>query len=130
MSKEAKHTPGPWWLNYNGHYWDVKTRRDKDPIDIEPYEYGVTIASTISDQHEKRTAGKETEEANARLIAAAPDMFKVLTDLIYLSEGKYPGLKFPAEDQSEEAQSEILDVLNTIMVEAKEAIAKANNLKP
>ncbi len=82
MSNTTKHTPGPWWAIYNGTYWDIKTRRDRDPQDIGPYDYGASIGHVIGDQIESRTNGKETQEANARLIAAAPELLAVLKDLV------------------------------------------------
>ena len=78
----TKHTPGPWWPRYNGTYWDIQTRRDDDPHDIGPYECGASIGHIFSDVTELRTADKETEEANARLVAAAPELLKALKNLV------------------------------------------------
>lgn len=67
-----KHTPGPWPLDY----WTV--RRD-------PSHFG--SASNVTSNFEKLSAsvggntGLREQEANARLIAAAPDMFEALANL-------------------------------------------------
>lgn len=63
---DTKHTPGPW-------------------ISAEPYPYGVQVSSTngyvcrVSESGKKST---EEQRANARLIAAAPDLLAALEDAI------------------------------------------------
>jgi len=65
MPEKSKHTPGPWEASEGETY-----RR----YDIEAV--GGIIAQTEGDT--------ETDEANANLIAAAPDMLKALKDSILL----------------------------------------------
>ena len=73
----AEHTPGPWWpyTNSSGS-WDVLTYRDCETAETAQIGSGsgASIALGIGDHTEKRTSGNE--EANARLIAAAPNMFE------------------------------------------------------
>lgn len=67
------HTAGPWWpVQDTGKRWYVATRRDRDKVDAKPSPFGATIAHSIGDHTEARTSGNE--EANARLIAAAPEL--------------------------------------------------------
>ena len=77
-----KHTPGPWWpvLDSAGT-WNVATRRDPCPITHEEVtevgcRWGAYICMGIGDHTANRTRGNE--EANARLIAAAPAMHEYI----------------------------------------------------
>lgn len=80
----SAHTPGPWWPVLNPvRGWEIRTHRD---IDIggraEAYlvgtDYGAILASEIGDHTESRTRGNE--EANARLIASAPELLAIAQD--------------------------------------------------
>ncbi|WP_416425643.1 hypothetical protein RAM80_07770 [Pseudomonas sp. App30] len=72
---EIKHTPGPWLI---------------DPVDneyivpaSEPDSIGIAIVSTIDPMQEKRRWWFGPESlANAKLIAAAPDLLEALQDLV------------------------------------------------
>ena len=78
---EAKHTPGPWEYDY-GRY-------------IRKEDTGGTIALMCeSDGHvDPEHATSMPLEANARLIAAAPDLLEALQDLsISASESGYSGI--------------------------------------
>ena len=91
----SAHTPGPWWPNTNSvGSWEVRTRRDVDEADPRAdygTDYGAYVCTGIGDHTEKRTRGNE--EANARLIAAAPDLLEALEDLIgNYKENKGAGL--------------------------------------
>lgn len=76
----AQHTPGPWWpCESPAGSWDVRTYRDDEDPKTSRHigsEYGASIATDIGDHTERRTRGNE--EANARLIAAAPDLLEAL----------------------------------------------------
>ena len=80
----SKHTPGPWWPNMNSvGGWEVRTRRDKDEGDPRANygcDYGAGICGSIGDHTESRTSGNE--EANAHLIAAAPDLLEALDIIV------------------------------------------------
>lgn len=64
---ESKHTPGPWkwWTTHEGSHR------------INPEEGGLVIASC-----DTRNPFSYEQEANARLIAAAPDLLEALKDLL------------------------------------------------
>jgi hypothetical protein len=60
-----EHTPGP---------WEISRGAQNDPFSIE--------ASACTVAHIKTTPRKWSPEANAHLIAAAPDLLEALEDLI------------------------------------------------
>lgn len=70
--QEAKHTPGPWRL---GEIRD-------DQIDIDAKRHGA-LARVAWLMDEDKLLGKNSpeQEANARLIAAAPELLEALEDL-------------------------------------------------
>jgi hypothetical protein len=78
---ENKNTSGPWWpVQDSGGRWYVTTYRDHENAGAKPSRFGATIAHSIGDHTEKRTSGNE--EANARLIAAAPELLAALQEHI------------------------------------------------
>lgn len=93
----AQHTPGPWAVRPNG--------ANSSPFGIEDAEQN-HIASAIFEM----TNGIEGARANARLIAAAPDMLAALKRLWELGQEPYP-----------EVERETADAL----ADARNAIAKA-----
>ena len=69
-----KHTPGP---------WRVEEESGDLFIYAHPYEYDISIGMAfkpVRDLLEDRTTGEH--EANARLIAAAPELLEVLENLV------------------------------------------------
>ncbi len=73
MANETKHTPGPW-------KFDGDNERDGFDVFAEaPYN---GILATAYYQSGESPEDKQEAEANARLIAAAPDMFAALEALI------------------------------------------------
>ena len=79
----TKWTPGPYWAyeNTNGD-WCVATRRDHDPVDIDPYDSAASICwvGDNSDHTESRTRGNG--KAVAYLLAAAPDLYDALQAIV------------------------------------------------
>lgn len=63
------HTPGPWTAYHNGHFWDITIG-------------GMYEASTamVHPNAVERRSDEETE-ANARLVAASPDLLEALIAL-------------------------------------------------
>lgn len=70
------HTPGPWKAFDNGHYHDVHVSQNEG--DEEITETSPSIASVMQDRTRNHTKGREREAANARLIAAAPELLFAL----------------------------------------------------
>lgn len=69
MSNETKWTPGPWVALTNGYYWQVspENKSEKDPYEV---------CDVCSSEPSKPEGG--LQEANARLIAAAPELYEAL----------------------------------------------------
>jgi hypothetical protein len=64
---ESKHTPGPWEVDPPGH-----------PLDC----HGILDADELGLAETHGREGKGEEEANAHLIAAAPEMYEALEELV------------------------------------------------
>lgn len=67
------HTPGPWAVHANVR----DSRTDAARIDA-----GDTLVATVSTLPTKTTAAWHEAHANARLLAAAPDMLEALQSLV------------------------------------------------
>jgi hypothetical protein len=67
MTQQRKHTPGPWFAVRNSAYWEVNPARNYGDEHI-PY----TVADCCPSDPADPDGG--LQEANARLIAAAPDL--------------------------------------------------------
>ena len=65
----TKHTPGPWRLVHHGPQWSVCDTQGAAPNDGDHF---------IADLYRGLPRDAETVEANARLIAAAPEMLAAL----------------------------------------------------
>jgi hypothetical protein len=91
----TQHTPGPWF----------NTSQDDTPMGEvmdQPLDSGVTLHISVSGP---------TAKADARLIAAAPDMFNVLLTILHVQRA-YPG-------------NLILDENSPLLEAARDAITKA-----
>jgi hypothetical protein len=77
-----KHTPGPWVVNKQH-----KTISYKGCFDVATADNEYLIAQTIGGLGEQ-------EEANARLIAAAPDLLEALKQLASVAIGTEHGKQF------------------------------------
>jgi len=107
----SKHTPGPW----------VMTARDcpTDGVAVSwciDSPLRISIANGQSQEHLGEALGMQRTEclANARLIAAAPDLLQALLNLV--------GTMCAADGSDIEAD---LDAIDARVVEARAAIAKA-----
>lgn len=101
---EQSHTPGPWFPVWNGHYWDICT---------EDREYAQSIGTTSANN--VLGIDKAQDRANARLIAAAPELLEALRLILPLAKGYRP------EGQTATARA----TCNSWVEAAEEAIAKA-----
>ena len=66
MSEQAKHTPGPWLASGDA---------DANIVTVEAKDKGYTTVCRLG-------YSTPTREANARLIAAAPDLLEALVDMV------------------------------------------------
>lgn len=76
----AKHTPGPWVASHNS--WETST----------VYADGRVVAECLIDADVSEENQHELEpikEANARLIAAAPELLEALQEVIAISDRKH-----------------------------------------
>lgn len=79
---EVKFTPAPWAaINENNcSGWKVVKQRVRDKnLEWEVSQYDASVVMAIGDHTDPETT--ENERANAHLIAAAPEMYKVLIEL-------------------------------------------------
>lgn len=77
------HTPGPWRLDNNIAYgWKT------NPFSITVRKRGVH-STTVANIPAKQTISRDEAEANARLIAAAPDLLEALVELSKSFIGTY-----------------------------------------
>jgi hypothetical protein len=82
---ETKHTPGPWVTNgWTSHGMVISVAKDAEGIGCGKY-IGYAQGYPHPDDHE---VDMPTAEANARLMAAAPDMLEELEGIhVWLDEG-------------------------------------------
>lgn len=117
--ERVKHTPGPWKVHKQHHRMRVVMQKG------EPGQPGYAFRHITSDWHESKSGAKrgetpsyhgwyEIDEANARLIAAAPELLETLRECIT----EYGALAFR---NAEFAHNR----LNAISDAARAAIAKA-----
>jgi len=85
---EHKHTPGPWVI----HKGDEIDIRSANPADLAQAPIYFVIAENIGGHvHGEQFDDYSEVEANARLIAAAPDLLKACTALIDYDESAEDG---------------------------------------
>ncbi len=83
----SKHTPGPWVFSKSDQYGDMRfyvAQADGAPYTPDYSDVATLIAETVNSER------RYIQEANARLIAAAPELLEALTNLCGLAE-KRPG---------------------------------------
>ena len=79
---ESQHTPGP---------WDAKDNRAANAVDREPVWIVVDANGHVTaDCDGLELADPNHAEANARLIAAAPDLLAVCEEIVRIVEVKHP----------------------------------------
>ena len=87
---ETKHTPGPWLVEHDEEFDEVTVYAE-----IEEYEYRMTICEVSSyiTKDGAPTGLMDTEQiaANARLIAAAPEMADALVEVCETCESSVCG---------------------------------------
>jgi hypothetical protein len=104
---KAAHTPGTWIYEYSPY-------QSQDGEEIPAFE--VSGEEKVCDTNENRS--KEEQEANARLIAAAPGLLRALEDLAELVEAN-----LVTHDVNDDAWQDGLE-------KSLDAISKARKLEP
>jgi hypothetical protein len=79
---KAKHTPGPWTLTADGAGWYIECSPERG--------HSVAYIRAEIGEEDPDTSDDE-KEANARLIAAAPELLEALIALLGVAPSKAPG---------------------------------------
>lgn len=79
---KAKHTPGPWTLTADGAGWYIECSPERG--------HSVAYIRAEIGEEDPDTSDDE-KEANARLIAAAPELLDALIALLGVAPSKAPG---------------------------------------
>lgn len=111
QEQAQRHTPGPWgWQDGFSTTWVIRAMEAQYPLFTRSMEI---IAEIPRPDNDKRSF--EETDANARLIAAAPELLEALRDTLAIASIKWGNLDPDA---------------NTIMDKARAAIAKATGGQP
>ena len=111
MSKETKHTPGPWEADYGCTVGHIKS--------VWPgHEHGMTPTVARYDMCAPSILGADEPQFNAHLIAAAPELLAALERLLQANEADYEHLPDATVRVSFETNSMAIK-------QARAAIAKA-----
>lgn len=92
---ETKHTPGPWVSCKNG----VRTSANVEPNRVGGYGVSNDFICCLNDGEYHQYFDHEEQEANASLIAAAPDLLEALTLLEDAIDVAVELLQQPEENQ-------------------------------
>lgn len=81
----SKHTPGPWMVWNDGHgNLSVRSANERDTADATYLEIATEVGGLRTGPNFK---DHSEEQANARLIAAAPELFRIVERLSKLADG-------------------------------------------
>ncbi len=115
MNTNAKHTPGPWMQGPTANTWHKVYEGKKG-------EYGGRAICTLHNIHAngaRQRGDFETETANARLIASAPDLLAALKSAVSYLEANRPKGKI------REIFHQLNEYENGVLKPARAAIAQA-----
>ena len=93
-----KHTPGPWIAWRNSCYWEISAKN------ANPKKFSFDIGNVCSSAPGDRDGG--LQEANARLIAAAPELLRALHHIVEMNPELPMGMIEAAEDAIAKARGE------------------------
>ena len=106
----SEHTPGPWIAVRSSSYWEVKPQR-KDGERKPPYQIADTCSSDLGNPD------KGLQEANARLIAAAPELLEAIEAAI--ASGMVPGESITGGPGAKTQQGKAAAMLRAAIAKAK-----------
>lgn len=105
----AKHTPGPWIANRRDpQEWQIDAPNG-DPNLLHARWHGMAVVYGCDDLGR---AGEQVAEANARLIAAAPDLLAALERMTELAEGPTGGV-------SQQQKRDVIANARAVLAKAK-----------
>lgn len=93
---KAKHTPGPWTLTADGAGWYIECSPERG--------HSVAYIRAEIGEEDPDTSDDE-KEANARLIAAAPELLDALIALLGVAPSKAPGAGLIVEAEEKHANA-------------------------
>lgn len=111
--ENLKHTPGPWTVGRKDFVVDANGTHGHILLNSSNWDEFISVARHSENEDDS------TAEANARLIAAAPDLLEALQFITNVADGKASGKTKTIELRFER------DTLLTWLGKAKEAITKA-----
>ncbi len=100
MTTETKHTPGPWTIEYKPGY---ATRGNSHAV-INAERYPAAFVPAWNDPEPGEVFAADEAIANARLIAAAPDLLEALDEMVRwnVKRGGPDDQPLPADQQDPE----------------------------
>lgn len=121
-NQTAKFTPGPWQVAGQRHQQETKKEYEEAGLldrELTRVHCGVGTGSYV----DVCAIDKKESIANTRLIAAAPEMYEALKDLIFTASSLWDKIK-PIKDTN------ILTVTHPIIEHAKYVLSLVNHQNP
>ena len=119
---ETKHTPGPWEFDSGkdgGSRYQIINGQLPKGINGD---FGYPVADTMNRHH---CIAPEEDEANARLIAAAPELLEALRQMVLLFDDAREGCLLLARADHKPMTNGDQEVIDKAFIAAEAAIRKA-----
>ncbi|MCA7083430.1 hypothetical protein K7G19_07430 [Cupriavidus sp. DB3] len=122
---KSAHTPGPWFADSDGNVWR------RPPSDLYQNGGGVAGDKPIATANKGWHGGSEVGypvEANAKLIAAAPELYEACLTMIAWDDAEKNAN--PYDDDGGKAWRERIELCSSAFKKARAALAKAVGEQP